>query len=111
MIYLTHTARFALHVASRVLLLEVMDELRQPDQILDTKVGPPVSSRDERVHLLDIRPARWEPPQMAVLVAEVDQRLPPGVATRLEAEAASAQRMEWMGHPENRARIALMSCS
>ena len=74
-------------------------------------MGPPFGYHDKRICLTDVRPSGRQMPQIALLVVEVDPRLSPREAAKLQAVTAPPQRMEGVGHPENFALILRIGSS
>lgn len=90
---------------------ESLQQIRQSDQVLVAKEGPPGGDLYERVDASDIRTARHNRLQVALGVAERYAILAPGPGVFDQLEFATEQGMEGMRYPEMFALTARMRCN
>ena len=84
--------------------LGLSDHRTQPEQIRQPTVGSPTREGDERIGLGDIGPIDGHGGQSSVIIGVEDAVLPPGLVDGHDFERAPAQRVKWMGDPEDSMR-------
>ena len=85
-------------------------QIRQSDQVLVTKEGPPGGDLHERVVAADIRTTRHNRLQAAFAIKKKHAILTPRLVVIDQFEVVTEQRMKGMRYPKEFGRTALMRC-
>ena len=92
--------RYCLYTPAPPASPKSLQQIRQPDQVLVAKEGPPGGDLHERVVAADIRTTRHNRLQAAFAIKEKHAILTPRLVVVDQFEVAAVPGMEWMGYPE-----------
>lgn len=100
-IWLTLTAKSALHLGGRRRTPHAVEQLDELEQVRDPQRAAPGSHRDERVRVRGVGEAARQRALDAVIVEEEHSVLPPRLTSRNEHELPSHPRVEGMRHTDS----------
>jgi hypothetical protein len=106
-----HIRRYFLYSAAGCSSSELLQQIRQSDQVFISKDGSSGGNLHERIDSSSIRAARQNRMDLAFGVVKVHAILTPIVAVFHQFELPPEQRMKRMGYAEVFLRTALMRCN